>query len=332
MMPSSRTGLRLAISAGTACLAIAPGPASAASKTAAGATIENTATASYDDPDGGPRASVPSNTVRIQVDELIDVVVDSTDPAPIATRNGASKQITAYRVTNTGNGTERYRLTASGTLTGDDFDPAGLVVFLDSNGNGRYDEGTDVAHDPGGGDLSLTPDQSATVFILADIPASAGDGQTARVQLTAAAATGTGAPGTVLPGRGVDGGDAVIGANGGDDGGVGQYRVSAAAVSLTKSQAVADPFGGTRTVPGSTITYTLIATVSGSGSVSGLTIKDPMPPGSTYVASSLTVGGGARTDAADGDGAQFDGGAVAATFGTVPAGESRTVTFQVKVD
>ena len=327
-----RTALRLAIGSGTAILAFAPGVASAAPKTAAGATIENTATASYDDPSGGPRPSVSSNTVRIQVDELIDVVVGNTDGAPVPTRNGAGKQVTTYLVTNTGNGTEAYRLTASGAQTGDDFDPSAVAIVLDSNGNGRYDDGTDVAYTPGGNDPSLAPDGSATVFILADIPANAGDGQAVHVRLTAAASTGSGAPGTVLTGRGMNGGDAVIGTSGGDGDAVGRYRVSAAAVALTKSQAVADPFGGTRTVPGSTITYTLTASVSGSGSVAGLSLQDPVPTGSSYVPSSITVAGGARTDAADGDGAQFDGGGVSVTLGTVPAGESRTVTFQVRVD
>ncbi len=331
-MIANTPALRLLLATGCAAAALVPQTAFAAPKTAAGATIENTATASFDTPDGGPRTSVPSNTVSIQVDELIDVVVDNTDPAAVAARNGAVRQVTTFTVTNTGNGAESYRLVATGALTGDDFDPTDLSIVLDSNGNGRYDEGTDAVYAPGGNDPELTPDQTLRAFVLATIPASAADGSVGRVQLTATSLTGTGAPGTVLAGRGVGGGDAVIGANGADDADVGQYRVSAAAVALTKTQAVADPFGGTRTVPGSTITYTLTATVSGSGSVSGLSVSDPVPTGTTYVPASLTVGGAGRTDAADGDGARFDANGVTVTLGTVPAGESRSVSFRVKVD
>ncbi len=92
-----------ALVASVAAFGASPALAQQTAKTAAGTTITNTATASYHDPGGG-RATVPSNTVSVRVDELIDVFVDNTDPGAIATRNGAVKQVTTYVVTNTGNG------------------------------------------------------------------------------------------------------------------------------------------------------------------------------------------------------------------------------------
>lgn len=332
MLRPIRTAHRTLLLAGVGA-ALVPAQAFAAPKTAAGTPIANTATASYDTPNGGPRASVDSNTVTIRVDELVDLVVATSGPTPVPSANGATKQVLSFVVTNAGNGPESYRLTASGTLTGDDFDPADLAIYID-DGNGVYEEGVDLAYTAGANDPALTPDQSRTVFILATVPAGAANGQTGRVQLTATSTTGagTGAPGAVVSGAGANGVDAVFGPNGGDDAAVNSYAVVAAQLALTKAQSVADPFGGTRAVPGSTITYTLTASVSGSGALSGLAITDTVPAGSTYVANSITLGGAARTDAADGDEGQFDAGSITVSLGTVPASETRVVTFQVKVD
>ena len=333
MFSSPNALLRASLLCGTAMAFATPAAAQSAPKTAAGTPIANTATASYDSLDGGPRRSVESNTVTIRVDELVDVVVASTGPSPVPTTNGATKQVSAFTVTNTGNGPESYRLTAIGTLPGDDFDPTDVAIYID-DGDGVYQEGVDLAYTPGGNDPALTPDRSRIVFVLANIPGGAGNGQTGRVQLTATSTTGggTGAPGSVVAGAGANGTDAVFGPNGGDDAATNSYSVAAATVALTKAQAVADPFGGTRVVPGSLITYTLTASVSGSGSIGGLAITDTVPSGSSYVPGSMTLGGTARSDADDGDEGRFDAGTVTVRLGAVPAAETRVVTFRVKVD
>ena len=332
MSPTSSATLRASLLSGAVAALSLPAPAFAQAKTPAGTSIANTATASYDGVDGGPRETVDSNTVTIRVDELVDVVVSSATE-PVAVVAGSTRQVTRFTLTNSGNGPEAYRLTATGVLPGDDFDPTNTTLVID-DGDGVYQEGVDLAYTPGGNDPTLTPDQSRIVFVLSNIPAGATQGQTGRVQLTAAATTGIGAPGSVVAGGGANGTDAVFGPNGGDDAAVAVYRVSAnrATVQLVKAQSVADPFGGTRVVPGSIVTYTLTATVNGGGSLANLAISDRVPAGSTYVPGSITLGGAVRTDATDGDEARFDGQAVTVTLGTVPASETRTVGFQVKID
>ena len=323
-----------ALLASAAIVGASPALAQQQPKTAAGTTINNTATASYDDAaGGGGRATVPSNTVSVRVDELIDVFVDNTDPDAITTRNGATKQVTTFVVTNTGNGPEAFRLDATGALTGDDFDPTDVLIYIDAPGGlaGQYDPG-DTLYTPGGNDPVLAQDGSVTVFVLANIPAAATNGQFGFVSLTATAATGTGAPGTVFAGAGANGGDAVIGASRARQSDTGRYNVAAATVALTKTQVILDPFGGSRAVPGSTITYTLAAAVTGSGSLTGLRISDDVPAGASYTANSVTLNGAAKTDAVDTDEAQVANRTVTVSLGTVPAGETRTVTFKVKVD
>jgi len=308
----------------------AAAPAQAA-RTPAGTVIVNNATATYDLPGGG-QDTVTSNTVSLTVDELLDVGVASTDGGDISVVPAAVNQILTFRVTNAGNGSEAFVLTARDTVGGDDFDPSATSIVLDSNGNGIYDAGIDTVYVSGGNDPVLAPDGSVLVFVLSSIPAGATNGQRGRLDLVAVAATGSGSPGTTFAGQGQGGGDAVVGATGADAEDDGYYAVAAATVSFVKSATVTDPFGGSTQVPGSIITYRLVATVSGAGSLANLRIADAIPASSTYRPGSITLEGSGLTDAPDADAGEFTGSGVAVRLGTVAAGGTRTVTFQTSID
>jgi uncharacterized repeat protein (TIGR01451 family) len=299
--------------------------------TPAGTNISNVATATYERPDGS-EATVETNTVTLKVDELLDVSVAWTDSADVSGAPGAAGRILTFTLTNGGNGTEAFTLAAVANGGGDDFDPSVTSIVLDSNGNGAYDAGVDTVYVAGSNDPELAPDQTATVFVVSTLPASATDGQRGRIDLKAVAATGSGAPGTSFAGAGQGGGDAVVGATGADGEDDGWYRIAAAAVSFLKSASVADPFGGSKTVPGATITYTLAATVSGTGSLANLRVSDAVPAGTSYKPGSLTLDGAPLTDADDSDAGRFAAGAVSVGLGTMVSGATRTVTFQVKID
>jgi uncharacterized repeat protein (TIGR01451 family) len=318
------------VSAAAACLATIAIPSSAyAAGTLAGTNIENIATASYDV--GAGTVDIQSNTVVMLVDELLDVTVISTNPGDVPTTSGATNVVLSYRVTNNGNGPEPFRLTPNVANPGDDFDPTLSQVVLDTNGNGSYDPGVDTIYVAGTNDPLLNPDQSVVVFVLTNVPATQANGDRANVSLLAAANTGTGAPGTTFPGAGQGGGNAVVGTTGADGQANGFLRVDAAAVALTKSATVRDPFGGTNAVPGSVITYTLTATVSGVGSLNNLVINDPIPTGSTYVPNSLTLQAATLTDPADADAGNFNGTRISVNLGSVASGQTRTVTFQARI-
>ena len=256
---------------------VSTAPALAAG-TPAGTNIENTATATYDQPGGG-EASITSNTVSLKVDELLDVSVASADPGDVVTSPGATQQVLRFTLTNAGNGEEAFVLSAEQAIGGDDFDPSAAAIVLDSNGNGAYDARIDTAYVGGSNDPVLQPDATG----------AAGDAS-------------------------------------------GRFLISHASVAFVKSATVADPFGGTTQVPGGTITYTLVATVGGSGGVANLKVTDPVPDGATYKAGSLTLDGTALSDAADSDKGHFTGSGIAVSLGDIAAGASRTITFQVKID
>ena len=299
--------------------------------TAAGDIISNTANATYNDP-GGAQVSVPSNRVDIKVDELLDVIVATADPGDVVVVPGSTNRVLSFTVTNTGNGSEAFRLTPTSTISGDQFDPTTTSIVLDTNGNGVYDAGVDTVYTPGSNDPVLARDTSIRVFVLSSIPAGTNDLDRGIVELLAAATTGTGAPGTTFAGQGQGGGNAVVGSTGADSTDRGRYVVQNATISFVKSATVVDPFGGTSSVPGAIITYRLVATISGAGTLTNSAINDTIPVGTTYQIGSITLGGAALTDAADGDAGSFATNAIAVALGSVTGGQTRTVTFRVRIN
>ncbi|MEY4500179.1 MAG: hypothetical protein RIS52_69 [Pseudomonadota bacterium] len=327
-------GLAKAIPLAIATASIAFAAPAMAAGTTAGSTISNTATATYEDPIGTPK-SIDSNTVDLRVDELLDVTVVRVGAVDTPTAPGATNQVIAFTVTNNGNGSEAFKLTPNAALGGDQFDPTVATVVLDTNGNGVYDPGVDTVYTSGSNDPVLAPDASVTVFVLSNIPAGASDGNRGQINLTAAATTGTGTPGTSFAGLGQGGGDAVVGTTGADSVDNAFYLVQNATISFSKSQSVVDPFGGTKVVPGSIVTYTLVATISGTGTLTNVVIGDPVPIGTAFLTGTLTVQGTPASDPTDADPGEYISSPtpkINVRLGSVPAGETRTVTFKVRVN
>lgn len=294
----------------------------------AGTLIENTATATYDAGDG--QVTVPSNTVTLRVDELLDVAVTSLNSGPVAATSGTA--VLTFEVTNTGNGPEAFVLTANPAVAGNDFDTTVDTIAVDSNGNGVYDPGVDEVLTGPATTRILDADENLTVFVIVSVPGDVLDGEASDIDLLAEAVTGTGAPGTVFAGRGVDGGDAIAGAGGADDNAIGSILIGITSVELIKSASVSDPFGGSSAVPGSIVTYTITAAVSGSGSVADLVVTDTFPSGTTYGAGSLALDAAGLTDASDADAGEATASGISVNLGTVAGGTSHSVTFNVTID
>ena len=295
----------------------------------AGTPIENTATATYII--GGTEETIDSNTVIFTVDELLDVTVTSLDGGTVGLN--ADGAVLTFQIKNVGNGPEAYEIDVDAALTDDDFDPAVTLIAYDSNGNDIYDEGVDTVIPVGGTTPDLAPDEMLRVFIITDLANDPEDGDLANVQLTATAQTGSGVPGTVFAGEGVDGSDAVVGTTTAQDDDTGTLVAQVSAVTLDKTATIVDPFGGSEAVPGAVVTYTLTASVSGSSSVSGLQITDPIPANTTYQTGTLTLDTVTLTDVTgDDSGSASDGAGVAVDLGTVSGGTDHAVTFNVIIN
>ena len=311
-------------------LALSSIPAAAfAAGVDAGSLIENTATATYDGGDGP--VSIDSNTVSVRVDELLDVTVTSLDSSAIGTQPGEA--ILSFEVTNTGNGPEAFELVANPTVSGNDFETVIENIAIDTNGNGTYDPGVDTILAGPETTPDLAADEAVTVFVIVTVPNDANDGEQSSVALTAQAVTGTGTPGTVFDGAGVDGGDAIVGATSATADAPGSLVVGITTVDLTKSATIVDPFGGDSAVPGSVVTFAILAEVNGSGSVSDLVVADPIPQGTTYAPGTLALDSAPLSDGSGDDaGEASDAAGISVDLGTVAGGASQTITFDVTID
>ena len=298
-----RCGLALA----ALCIAT---PVALAAGVPAGTQIENTATVSYEL--SGSTVSIDTNTATLTVAERIDVVVTRQSPQ-VLVQPGESNRAILFRVTNNGNGAESFSLTINSNLAGNDFNPvpAAAAIVFDTDGSGDLNTG-DVPYQPGVNDPVLAADASVDVFLVNDIPTGPVNGDIGRTELTATSLTGSGAPGTNLPGQGDGGSDAVIGTSGGTAAENGEYVVADVQISIVKAQQVADQFGGTEPVPGAIVTYTVTIEVTSAGIASNAFIRDPVPVYTSYNAESILLNGNPLSDAADGDDGELD------TSGTTP--------------
>jgi len=234
---------------------------------------------------------------------------------------------------NTGNGNDSFDLTGAPNVSGNAFNATLQTVAIDTNGNGVYDPGVDTVITNGAASQTIAPDGSIKVFLIVAAPATAIDAQTSQVRLTGTSVTGSGTPGALFAGKGVGGVDAVVGASGGTANALAGLIASLATVTLTKSATIADPYGGTNPVPGATVTYSIVAHTTGSGTATGMAVNDAFPTGTTYQSGTMTLGGTVLTDAADGDAGTATSTGIAVQLGNVAGGTTdKTITFKVKIN
>jgi len=302
--------------------------------TIAGTDIDNTAMVSYEV--AGTPQTTTSNTVTLTVAEVLDVDVTLLS-GPASTAAGAVEQDLLLSVTNTGNGTESFTLAIDNALSGDDFDPVASTpaIYFDTDGSGDFSPG-DTPYNPGTNDPLLAPDASIDILLVNDIPAGLANGLTGLSDLTATALTGSGNPGDRFPGDGDGGVDAVVGTSGAEDTDTGQYIIGDIQLDVVKSATVLDPFGGTDPVPGAEVTYRIVVTPAGADTATNSVVTDPVPANTTYLPGSITLNGGALTDAADADAGTYAAAPipeVSVSLGDLTGGSgAQTIEFTVTID
>jgi len=305
-----------------------------AAGTDAGAIISNTATATYDDPATGNSGTTSATAPEITVAELINVNVTAENTTPVETQPGDANQVLEFTITNTGNGTEAFTLAAS-NLAGDDFDADSVTVYIDSNNDGVFNTGDQ----PVTADVVLDADESATIFVVGNIPGTAATGDQANLDLTATSATpgaATATPGTLLPGQGTNTSAGAVVGTAVTDTDTGTFQVGAlvtdAFVDIDKSiESRVDPFGGTTDIPGTVVTYLITATAT-NGDVNNLVIADSIPLALTLVANSVTIDGVAKTDVAGDDEVDVSGSDVAVNLGTLTENTTVEIRLQAEIN
>ena len=300
----------------------------------AGTVINNTAAVNYTV--GTLSTTANSNQVSVTVAEIIDVVVTAQTPT-VAVSAGDTQRAVRYRVTNTGNGVETFRLVMNSVIAGDQFDPvpASPAIYFDTDASGDLSAG-DTPYVVGSNDPVLNADAFVTVLVVNNIPGSVLDTNVGITRLTADSRTGTGAPGTTFAGQGTGGVDAVVGTTGGDSQADSNYVVSGVSLTAVKSQTVVDQFGGARPVPGARINYSIVVNLTGSGSAVNAVFSDNVPANTTYVPGTLRLNATVLSDGADADAGDFSttpAAHVRVALGNLTAASGpQTVTFAVTIN
>jgi uncharacterized repeat protein (TIGR01451 family) len=308
------------------------------------------------------------------VDDMVDLTVVEASGGYTIVSAGAVSEVLVFTVTNTGNATHDFSLAATDQLGGadpfggtDNFDATPVGIFVDENGNGTYESGTDV-------DTwidELGDDDSATVFIVRDIPGGQVNGDVSAVALTAQVAVGGTAnvqgadiltddaanPDTAgLEIVFADGAGDLDAANDGAFSDTDAYRVGAAQITVSKtSQVLSDPVNGAsnpKAIPGAVVEYTItVANALGASApatsvqvtdslaaeiASGAVAFDPAAYGAglgIQVTAPNLYGGAATglSNAADADEGDFTADVVTVDAIALAAGESATVRFRVVI-
>jgi uncharacterized repeat protein (TIGR01451 family) len=347
----SRTFLSLvARSVSAGALAIVLGaPAVHAAGTLSGTAIDNHATVDYQ-VGGIPQTPVGSDTASFVVDSRIDLLVTTLDGSPVLVTPGSTDRVQTFRVTNEGNTTRDFSLTAPNSATpafgepSEDFDGTNVRIRVDSNGNGVYDSGVDLATFID----ELEPDSSVVVFVVADIPLSVGDGDVASYDLIAQSAVGgsggsQGAdiltddsasaddPATVQTVF-ADGAGSADAANDGRHSSKDCYKGNSADLAVSKTADVsADPVNGAsnpKAIPGATVDYNINVANSGAVSATNVVIVDAVPAATAFlVGSTASTPGGATIEYSDDGGSTWTYVPVAGGDGTDPSVTHLRVTF-----
>jgi len=355
----TKTLKRIAMATGVSVVALGATPAFATGTTA-GSTINNTATVNYQV--GGVSQTSIDASNSFTVDRKIDLVVAEVGNATTSVAPGSTAQVTTFTVRNTSNAPLDLGLAVTQQTGGtaahggtDNFDVTTPSLFVDTNGNGSYDAGTDTAVtflD------EIAADTQRTVFVVANISIARVNGDVAGVRLTAQAfEAGTAATqGTLVTqtaGANTAGVDTVFadaagvtdtasdGRHSDDD----DYTVASAVLTVAKqSRVISDPINGTsnpKFIPGALVEYCIVVSNAATGSpATSVGISDPLPTQTTYETSyGIFVGGtytgtpGTGTCNLDGSaGGAFATGTVSGTLGTIAAGATRTLYFQVRIN
>jgi uncharacterized repeat protein (TIGR01451 family) len=298
-------GLLVALSATWGSLAHAAG-------TDANVLISNTASVNYT-VGGVAQAQVNSPAAEFRVDRKIDLSLIETSGDATNTTPGSTAAVTTFKLTNTGNGTQGYTFTALNTggtlfLRPDAYNVSNLLVRVSSAAcvpstpaNPAY-AGETASTVP-----SLAKDSCVYVFVLADSPLAATNGQAANVQLTAisreetsladldplatAALAVADDPNTVqivYADSGTGGQTARDGHAFADD----QYYIVGPSLVATKVAAVqADTLQPTnpKAIPGATVKYTITLTNSGAAAADAVVVGDAIPANTTFVCGSMKL-------------------------------------------
>ncbi len=309
---------------GTALSVFTAGSAFAQTKTPADTTVSNTFRLEYqvggnaappiDSSSPGTNGAPGATTFR--VDRLVDLTVSTSTPN-VTVSPGDSNEELAFTVTNDGNDSQGYLLTAfagaSNTASPTDSTPP-LTYIIDNLSGAPAEigvldvgDGSPVTYNPASPPV-LAPDQTLFVFIRKDFTVSETDGTFAAFTLVADTVNAGTATQTTADTDGndpdvtenvlVDGASTTFedatnsGVGRGDESATAQYDVASATITGAKAVTVFNQDGGVGgvncefpgtaaaggySVPGACVEYVITMTNAGSAAATNVSLSDTLP-------------------------------------------------------
>ncbi len=292
----------LGISSSVLFLIIAA-PNAMAAGTLSGTDIANQATVNYQVATVSQPA-INSTVVTFKVDNRVNLTVSTDDGAAIPATPGANDHVMTFTVTNTGNTSQDFSVSAialvggTGAFGGTDNINADTVnVFVETAGGAGYQavSDTDTHVD------ALAPDANIKVYIVADFNTGYTDADIASYYLLAEAriddAAGT-LGGALTENTGAENADLtvvdIVFADGDGDGAgtddasrdakhasQDDYEISSAALTISKtSSVVSDPVNGTtnpKRIPGAVVQYEItVSNGAGAATATSVAITDSL--------------------------------------------------------
>ena len=276
------------------CALLAFSGATLGAQTPAGTRIVSRTNGSYEASTGA--IFTFSDSVVVVVGQVAGAGVT---PSRVLTGDAGVTSIIGHTLTNMGNGGDSLAATASsrhGWPT---------RIYRDANGNGALDAGDALLTTP----IFLAMQASADILVAVDVPASpAVRGVVDTVDVNTASRFDPNVTASLYD----------------------VLTIRSAGISISLNKSANRPSASV----GDLITYTITYSATGFGSATEFEITDPVPVGASYVPGTMRLNGISVTDP-DGDDAGFfdvPGNRVIFRVGSISAGQSGAVTFQVRVD
>lgn len=336
-----------------------------AAGTAAGTTITNSYSLAYT-VGGISQTPQTGNDGGFLVDNKNDVLVTTNDVASIKVTPSSTSRVLTFTVKNEGNKVQDFILSASQAAVNtapfgltDAFNATNLNAYVESGATAGYQVGEDTATYID----ELAADGEKIVYVVADIPGSAANGDAAIVSLVAQLATGgtassLGSATVNDTGADVAGTEQIVWADGsgalttdvasdGMHSSASAYEVQSASLTVTKSSCVIwDPVNTTtnpKRIPGAVVRYTIqVANAAGAQDATSVSASDTLPltvsygVGSSGLTPVAQVGDGAcnctTPGSANGGSVVESSGIVTATYdGAISASETQCAYFDVTI-
>lgn len=267
--------LRRSLLASAAAGGLLLGASNAYALAPAGETIENQATATYDDQYGNSYTST-SNLATVTVEQVYFATL-TEDRSTFA----ASSQTVYFQhlLKNTGNGDDTYTINVAQNATGADTgDFLTLDVYHDLNDNGVVDAGEPSLN---GGNILLSANQQVSLVVAGALPAGT-SGDTYAATLTTTSANGT--VDDLTAGDGLDG----------------LENTNEDIATITDDAVLNAVKSYVHDAANNRITYTVEVSNTGAIAAGMVTIFDGLPAGTTLVGGSVSGAGyGTSIDAND---------------------------------